>query len=141
MDNARIVSVLSDRRAVINRGARDGIKEGQRVAIARADSEELIDPASGESLGFLKLPVMEGKISIVNERVSIVEFVGKRSMTPLGLFKGLVDYRAGNCKPWDFPVSAKELLSIIEVLESPPLSARPVVGDIVKLIQESESEI
>ncbi|MDY7050586.1 MAG: hypothetical protein RPG89_18750, partial [Microcystis panniformis WG22] len=52
---AQIVNILDPYRLVMNRGERNRIQVGRRVLIYGISEEEIIDPNTGESLGFLEL--------------------------------------------------------------------------------------
>ena len=52
---AAVVKVIDDYKLVMNRGEQNGIREGQRMMVYRIDDEEILDPHTGESLGFLEL--------------------------------------------------------------------------------------
>ena len=49
-----VVKVKNDIDLVINVGAEHGIKEGDKFLVYHIDPEELMDPITGESLGYLE---------------------------------------------------------------------------------------
>lgn len=70
---AIVVKVLDPMRVVINRGSRDGVKERQRFQISGEVGEVLKDPITGEELGRLIVPKGTGRVTSVQERMSIIE--------------------------------------------------------------------
>jgi translation initiation factor 2 gamma subunit (eIF-2gamma) len=65
--------VIDDYKLVINKGSEDGIREGQRMLVYRVSDEEIEDPNTGESLGYLELVRGTGKIIFVQDKLSIIE--------------------------------------------------------------------
>jgi hypothetical protein len=57
----------------MNRGERNRIQVGRRVLIYGISEEEIIDPNTGESLGFLELVRGTGRIILVQDKISIIE--------------------------------------------------------------------
>ncbi|CCI37618.1 hypothetical protein IQ232_12030 [Microcystis aeruginosa LEGE 11464] len=70
---AQIVNILDPYRLVMNRGERNRIQVGRRVLIYGISEEEIIDPNTGESLGFLELVRGTGRIILVQDKISIIE--------------------------------------------------------------------
>ncbi|TRT86284.1 MAG: hypothetical protein EWV82_05875 [Microcystis aeruginosa Ma_AC_P_19900807_S299] len=70
---ATVVKVIDDYKLVMNRGEQNGIREGQRMMVYRIDDEEILDPHTGESLGFLELVRGTGRIIFVQDKISIIE--------------------------------------------------------------------
>lgn len=70
---ATVAEVIDDYKLVINRGTEHGIRKGQRVLIYSITNQEIKDPETGESLGFLELVRGTGKIIYLQERMSIIE--------------------------------------------------------------------
>ena len=66
---ARVVEVIDQNRVVINRGSRDGLKQGQRFLVYGLGASDLIDPDTKESLGRLEIVRGIGTITHVQERV------------------------------------------------------------------------
>lgn len=65
---ATVVSIINRYKLAINRGTIHGLKEGQRVLVYRMSEEELRDPNSGESLGYLEIVKGKGRIIHVQEK-------------------------------------------------------------------------
>ena len=70
---ATVARVLDNYKLVINRGSENGIREGQRMLVYCVSDEDIKDPHTGESLGYLELVKGTGKIIFVQEKMSILE--------------------------------------------------------------------
>jgi hypothetical protein len=70
---AKVVKVIDDYSLVINRGEISGIREGQRMLVYNTSEEEIKDPQTGESLGYLDLVRGTGTITFVQEKISILQ--------------------------------------------------------------------
>ncbi len=70
---ASVVEIISDTRLVINKGQEDGIRQGQRMLIYELSNDELKDPNTGESLGYLEIVKGTGKIIHIQDKMSIIE--------------------------------------------------------------------
>ena len=70
---ASVVKIITDDKVVINRGTRHNIKEGQRFLLYSLSEEEIKDPVSGKSLGYLETVKGTGKITHVQEQMSTIE--------------------------------------------------------------------
>ena len=69
----KVVKVLNDFKVVLNKGHKDGIKEGQRFRLIEKTNEELRDPDTGELFGYLEIPKGEGVVVHATENTSILE--------------------------------------------------------------------
>jgi hypothetical protein len=65
---AIVAKVLNEYEVIINKGSMHQIKEGQRFLIYRISDEEIIDPETQQSLGYLEIVVGRGKVTHVQER-------------------------------------------------------------------------
>jgi hypothetical protein len=70
---ATVAKVIDSYKLVINKGSEDGIREGQRMLVYHVSDEDIKDPNTGESLGFLELVRGTGKIIFVQDKISILE--------------------------------------------------------------------
>ncbi len=70
---AQVVKILSGTRIAINRGSEHKIRPNQKVLIYCLSDEEIKDPETGESLGYLEIYKGTGKIIHIQEKMSIVE--------------------------------------------------------------------
>lgn len=69
----KVVQVLDDYKVAINAGSLSGIKEGQRFLIYSLSSEEIFDPDTNESLGYLEIVRGTGTVTHVQEKLCTIE--------------------------------------------------------------------
>ncbi|NJK73177.1 MAG: hypothetical protein HC942_02155 [Microcoleus sp. SU_5_6] len=115
---ATVVSIINRYKLAINRGTIHGLKEGQRVLVYRMSEEELRDPNSGESLGYLEIVKGKGRIIHVQEKISTIESDQKQ-------FRRMATKRTG------LYGSGEE---VMETLDELIPFEDPEVGDMVKPI-------
>ncbi len=70
---ATVAKVIDDYKLVINRGSEHGIREDQRMLVYCVSDEDIKDPNTGESLGYLELVRGTGKIIFLQEKIAILE--------------------------------------------------------------------
>jgi hypothetical protein len=92
---AAVAAIVSPTKVVINRGQSHGINMGQRFLIYELSEEQIVDPVTGEQLGYLETYKGTGKVVHLQEKMAIVE-----SDQPGGGF-GLLDITSK--KPFDQP--------------------------------------
>lgn len=68
---ALIAEVLEQTRVIINRGSEDDIKLGDRFLIYEL-TREIMDPETHESLGKLEVSKGTGKVTQVQEKMSVI---------------------------------------------------------------------
>lgn len=76
--SAKVIKLIKDKhddiyQIVINKGVNDGVKVGDKVIVYEQDSEELFDPDTKESLGYMEIVKGQGKVIHVQEKISIIE--------------------------------------------------------------------
>lgn len=71
--NIKIVKIIDDYKLVINAGYEDGICENQKYLVYEVSDEEIFDPDTKKSLGFLELVKGTGKVTHVQEKMSTIE--------------------------------------------------------------------
>ena len=69
----KVVNVIDDYKLVLNIGSDDGATEGQKYLIYEVSNEEIFDPDTNESLGFLELVKGTGMITHVQPKISTIE--------------------------------------------------------------------
>jgi hypothetical protein len=69
----KVVKVINKFKVVLNKGRKDGIREGQRFRLIERTNEELRDPDTGEFLGYLEIPKGEGVVIHTTETTSVLE--------------------------------------------------------------------
>lgn len=70
---ADVVKIIDNYKIVINRGSLHDVKEGQRFLLYNLSKEEIKDPSTGESLGYLEIVKGTGDVIHVQEQISIIE--------------------------------------------------------------------
>ncbi|MBE9263622.1 hypothetical protein IQ224_16125 [Microcystis sp. LEGE 00066] len=118
---AQIVNILDPYRLVMNRGERNRIKVGRRVLIYGISEEEIIDPNTGESLGYLEIVKGTGRVINVQDNMATIESDKKQT------FRRKLD----NSNPFYLLASPREKAEIIEFDEPKPFE-NPKIGDWVK---------
>ncbi len=68
-----VIKVKSDTSLAINIGSEHGIKEGDKFLVYHVDSEEMKDPITGESLGFLETVRGTGVAVHVQSKMTTIE--------------------------------------------------------------------
>lgn len=68
-----VVKVKNDIRLVINVGSEHGIKEGDKFLVYHVDDEEMKDPITGESLGYLETVRGTGVAVHVQHKMTTIE--------------------------------------------------------------------
>ena len=76
---ALVAKVLDSYNLVINKGSIDNIKEGDRFLVYEL-TEDIIDPATKESLGPLELSKGTGEVVYVSDRKAIIRSDMKRGL-------------------------------------------------------------
>ncbi|AFY71516.1 hypothetical protein Pse7367_3275 [Thalassoporum mexicanum PCC 7367] len=71
---ASVERVLDSSKIVINRGVDDNLKLGQWFLIYAVSDEEIRDPDTNESLGYLEIPKGTGKVTQISSNSAVVEF-------------------------------------------------------------------
>ncbi len=70
---AQVAKVINSIRIVINRGSEHQIKLNQKVLLYSLSDEEIQDPETGESLGYLEIYKGTGKVITVQDKLSVIE--------------------------------------------------------------------
>ena len=70
---AQVVQIIDDTRLAINRGSIHKVRLHQRVLLYCLSSEEIKDPETGESLGYLEIYKGTGKVITVQDKISVIE--------------------------------------------------------------------
>lgn len=77
---ATVVKINDEFTVVINRGSIHGIKKGDNFLIYGLSKDEIIDPETGDSLGYLEIVRGTGTVIHVQEKLATVE-TNRRSKT------------------------------------------------------------
>lgn len=76
---ATVVTVIDSCKLAINRGKVHGLKEGQRLLVYRLSVQEIQDPNTGESLGYLEIVKGTGRVIHLQDKICTIESDQKRS--------------------------------------------------------------
>lgn len=141
---ATVAKVIDDYKLVINRGEANAIREGQRMMVYHISDEEILDPRTGESLGYLELVRGTGRIIFVQDKLSILESDRKPDIDLNRLAFLVDDYRHRTVtRQGIYPrrpileserVPVQELKIMISELGEKLPFENPQVGDFVKPI-------
>lgn len=69
----KVVSLIDKYKVVINAGSNQGVKIGQRYLLYTLSNEDITDPDTNESLGFLEIVKGTGKVIHVQEKMCTIE--------------------------------------------------------------------
>ena len=129
-DLPRVVQVIDDYELVINKGTVDGIQNGDRFLIF-AIGEEIFDPQTQESLGFLE--TVRGRTTVVHTQAKMSTL---RSITEVEVGSGRRIYRKPNTSLSAFAALAGGFRDE-EIIEDPQKQLADLeasVGDFAKPI-------
>lgn len=68
-----IALIIDPYKLAINRGTEHGIRIGQRFLVYNLSEEEILDPITNESLGYLEIVKGTGKVIHVQEKMATIE--------------------------------------------------------------------
>jgi len=88
---AQIVKIINNTRLAINRGSENGIRANQKVLVYCLSDEEIKDPETGESLGYLEIYKGTGKVIHIQDKMSIIESDRHRTKTTKGSVYSFLD--------------------------------------------------
>jgi hypothetical protein len=101
---ALVAHVINPSQVVMNRGWIHDVKVWQRMLIYRTGDQEIKDPESGESLGYLDRVKGTGQVIHVQEKICIVESdqrkFPRRIRSAWGLAAEIIE---GEALPFDHP--------------------------------------
>lgn len=73
---ANVIRVVDSYTVIMNRGSKHGVKKGKQFLVYITESEEMIDPESGKSLG--RLEVVRGTVEAVHVQEQITTLKSNR---------------------------------------------------------------
>ena len=114
----KVIRVLSPTELVINLGSSHGVTEHSRLVVF-ALGAQINDPDSGESLGQLEIVKGKAEAKHVQEKMSTIQSIEKKTMRRDGTRQGMNDR---------FPIRLTE-----EVLVAAPFEGAEV-GDLVRVL-------
>lgn len=77
----KVASVIDNYKVALNAGSNQGIKLGQRYMIYTLSNEEIIDPDTHESLGFLEIVKGTGKVIHVQEKLCTISSIEYKNLS------------------------------------------------------------
>jgi hypothetical protein len=117
-----VIKVKDDIHLVINIGAEYGVKEGDKFLVYHIDDEEMKDPITGESLGFLETVRGTGVAEHVQPKMTTVrsnrrekprKVVSKSGYGTLALLMGeTVEYPEPEIIPFESPCEGDKVKKI-----------------------------
>ncbi len=69
---AKVLKIVDEYKIAINKGSDDGIKKGDKFVIFEK-GEELFDPDSNDSLGFLEIPKLKMSVFNIQAKITLLE--------------------------------------------------------------------
>lgn len=106
---ATVVKVIDSCKLAINRGKIHGLKQGQRLLVYSLTGQEIQDPNSGESLGYLEIVKGTGQVIHLQEKICTIESDKQKILTRkmqknvyFGLRDEIVEYEQ-NLVPFEDP--------------------------------------
>jgi hypothetical protein len=91
---AKVIKIVDDYKIAINKGLNDGIKKND-IFIIFEKGEELFDPDTKESLGFLEIPKLKMKVFNIQEKMSLLESAETTIETDRKIKKTIKKYSDG----------------------------------------------
>lgn len=68
----KVIKIIDDITVVVNKGSIDGMKEYDKFLVYHKD-EELFDPDTNESLGYLEIVCGEGKVLHMQDKITTIK--------------------------------------------------------------------
>ncbi|MGO2138339.1 MULTISPECIES: hypothetical protein [Leuconostoc] len=127
-NNIKIVKIISDHEFIISAGQKQDVSKGDKFIIFDRHGEEILDPDSGESLGYLD--VNKGTIIVRNvfENMSIASTEPHLVGGIANQFSGVNTALIGIQQPTTLNVDYSQITPLDETLEPSPIK----LGDPVK---------
>jgi myosin-crossreactive antigen len=69
---AKVIKIVDEYKIAINKGSIDGVNKNNKFIIFKK-GEELFDPDTEESLGFLEIPKLKMKVFNIQEKMTLLE--------------------------------------------------------------------
>ncbi len=85
----RVACVLNSREVALNVGANNGVEVGMYFDILDSKGEDIVDPDTGESLGFIDRPKVSVRVTKVQEKLSVASTYRTKRVNVGGLLPDL----------------------------------------------------
>lgn len=103
----KIAKVLDDCKVVMNAGSNHKISNGQKYLIYQLSDEEIIDPDTNKSLGFLEIVKGTGTVTHVQDNMATLESCEREKSSKIirrsGIWGGSAEEVETSVKPFDDP--------------------------------------
>lgn len=103
----KIAKIIDRFKVVMNAGSNQKISKGQKFLIYELSDEEIIDPDTNKSLGFLEIVKGTGIVTNVQENMSTLESCGRdtssKKIRRSGIWNDTVEEVDSTLKPFDAP--------------------------------------
>jgi hypothetical protein len=125
----KVAHIIDDYTLIINKGSENGINIGQRFLVFII-GEEIIDPESKESLGYLEIVKGTGKITHLQPKMATLS---SDMQSPPG--RSIRKSNNQNSRPFDITKMLGGDMEVEEQLPPKPIAFKsPQVGDLVKKV-------
>lgn len=84
----KVARILNSREVAINRGSKDGVREGMYFDILDPVSEDIEDPDTGEVLGSISRPKVRVKVTRVEDKLCVASTYKSRKVNIGGTGRG-----------------------------------------------------
>jgi hypothetical protein len=85
MSILRVAYVLNNDTVILNKGLYDGVKVGDKYLVYGLSKDEIIDPDSGKSLGFLEIIRGIGEVTFVQDTMCTLQSFATQLVTDLAI--------------------------------------------------------
>lgn len=103
----KIAKVLDSYKVVMNAGSDQKISKGQKYLIYKVSNEEIIDPDTNKSLGFLEIVKGTGVVTHVQDNMATLESCERENSSKIirrsGIWGGTAEEVEASTKPFDDP--------------------------------------
>ena len=130
--NGTVLRILNDREVVLNRGTEDGLAHDAYIGIINPDTEDVVDPETGESLGSIRRYKVALKVSQLSDRLAIAATYKTKQVNVGGTADPSVGFAA-----IAQAMAPKKLVTQVEKLSLDERAARPL-GPSESRVQEGD---
>lgn len=91
---AKVVKIVDDFKLAINKGSDDGITKND-IFIIFEKGEELFDPDTNQSLGFLEIPKLKMRVFNIQDKLTLLESMETQTITDRKIKKTIKKQSSG----------------------------------------------
>ena len=137
----KVARVLNSREVALNVGSNNGVEVGMCFDILDPKGEDIIDPDTGESLGFIDRPRVSVRVTIVQGKLSVASTYKTKSVNVGGLLPVFPQPFARSLMPAKWVTKYETLKTEEKTWEDLDEDASYVkVGDPVLQVLQAEEE-